>query len=139
MSLRAVVFALLIALWLFACHPRTPTRRRRSGNFRRGPGPSARSAPNAKVVVSSEGQGTLRTLTTNDAGVFTAPALIPGSGYQVTVTAAGFAAAEVKSIEVLVGQNVDLKIALTVAAANTQVEVAAIAPLVEDTKTDSRR
>ena len=98
--------------------------------------PSGAVVPNAKVVVASEGQGTLRTVTTNDAGVFVAPALIPGPGYQVTVTAAGFATWEVKNIELSVGENLDLKAALTVAAASTQVEVAATAPLVEDTKTD---
>jgi len=68
--------------------------------------------------------------------VFSAPALAPGSGYQVTVTAAGFAAYDVKSLVLLVGQNMDLKVALAVAASATQVEVMGIAPLVEDTKSD---
>ena len=33
--------------------------------------------PNAKVVISSAAQGQLRSITTNESGVFAAPALIP--------------------------------------------------------------
>src|ERR1035438_8400143 len=51
--------------------------------------PSGAAVPNARVVISSS-QGTVREVFTNEAGVFAAPALVPGSGYQVTVTAAGF-------------------------------------------------
>jgi hypothetical protein len=137
MSLKAVAVSLLVSLWLISSAPAGAQSAAGmaaiSGVVR---DPSGAVVPSARVVVSSQGQGTLRTLSTNEAGVFTAPALIPGPGYQVTVTAPGFATSEVKSIELLVGQNVDLKIALTVAAASTQVEVAATAPLVEDTKTD---
>ena len=60
--------------------------------------PSGAVVPNAKVVISSEGQGTLRTLTTNDAGLFTAPALTPGPGYKVAVTVAGFDAYELANL-----------------------------------------
>ncbi len=94
------------------------------------------AVPNAKVVISSASQGEIRTLTSNGAGVFTAPSLTPGPGYQVTVTAAGFAAYEVKDIGLQVGQNLDLNVRLQVAGATTQVEVSTAAPLVEDTKTD---
>lgn len=52
---------------------------------------SGASVPNAKVVISRESQGTLRTLQTNTDGVFAAPALTPGPDYKVTVTAPGFA------------------------------------------------
>ena len=44
--------------------------------------------PDARVVISSESQGLIRTLTSNSEGVFTAPVLTPGPGYQVTVSAA---------------------------------------------------
>jgi hypothetical protein len=98
--------------------------------------PSGAVVPNAKVVISSAGQGTLRTLTTNTDGVFAAPALTPGPGYIVTVTAAGFGTYAVKDMVLQVGQNIDLKVALAVATSTTQVEVGAAAPLVEDTKTD---
>src|ERR1035437_3318 len=99
--------------------------------------PSGAVVPNAKVEISSKGQGTLRNLTTNDAGVFTAPALTPGSGYNVKVTATGFTTYQVKDMDLQVGQTIDLKVALTVGATSTQVEVSGVAPLVQDTKTDS--
>ena len=66
--------------------------------------PSGAVVPGAKVVISSEGQGTLRTLTTNQAGVFTAPALIPGPGYKVTVTATGFSGYEAAGLVLAVGR-----------------------------------
>src|SRR5229473_4850073 len=92
--------------------------------------------PKANVVISSTSQGTIRNLSTNDAGLFTAPALIPGPGYQVTVTAAGFTQYEAKNLDLQVGQNMDLKINLTVGPTTTSVEVTSAAPLTEDTKTD---
>jgi len=98
--------------------------------------PSGAVVPGAKVVISSEGQGTIRTLESNEAGLFTAPALVPGSGYQVTVTAAGFAGYEAKGLELQVGQNLSLNVNLAVATSATAVEVTGVAPLVEDTKTE---
>ena len=98
--------------------------------------PSSAAVPNAEVVISSEGQGVLRTLGTNGEGVFTAPALVPGSGYAVTVTAPGFATYSAKNLTLQVGQNMDLQIALSVGQTTTQIEVSEAATLVEDTKTD---
>ncbi len=92
--------------------------------------------PDAKVVVSSTGQGTLRTLTSNAEGIFTAPALTPGPGYKVTITAAGFETYEANDIVLRVGQNIDLKVDLKVATSAERVEVVSTAPLVEDTKSD---
>jgi outer membrane receptor protein involved in Fe transport len=98
--------------------------------------PSGASIPNAKVVIGSESQGTLRTLTTNTDGVFTAPELTPGSGYSVTVTASGFNTYEVKNVTLLVGQSLDLHVHMTVGQTSVQVDVTSVAPLVEDTKTE---
>jgi hypothetical protein len=92
--------------------------------------------PKARVVISSESQGTIRTLSTNDAGIFSAPALVPGPGYQVAVTATGFTPYEAKSLELQVGQNLDLKVNLAIGQTNASVEVTAAAPMTEDTKTD---
>src|SRR5437588_4039498 len=97
---------------------------------------SGASVPNATVVVSNEGKGIRRTLSTTSSGQFTAPALIPDSGYKVTVASPGFANYEATNITVSVGQNVDLRVALGVAATTTTVDVNATAPTVEDTKTD---
>src|ERR1700679_215786 len=98
--------------------------------------PSGSPVPNAKVTISSESQGEIRSLTSNDAGVFSAPALVPGSGYHVTVTASGFANWEVKDMDVPVGRNVNLDVKLQIATANNSVEVTAAVPLVDDTKSD---
>jgi len=98
--------------------------------------PSGASVPNAKVVVSSASQGTLRSLTTNTDGIFTAPALTPGAGYRVAVTASGFTAYEARDLTLLVGQNLDLHVSLSLGSAGTKVEVVSTAPLVEDTNTD---
>src|ERR1022692_3173970 len=92
--------------------------------------------PNAKVVVSSASQGEVRSLTTNNAGSFNAPALAPGTGYKVAVTAAGFANYDVKDIDLQVGQNLDLNVRLQVATGATSVEVTAAAPLVDASKND---
>src|SRR5579872_5272122 len=89
--------------------------------------------PNAKVVVSSASQGQLRSTVTNSAGVFAAPGLTPGSGFEVTVTAAGFAPYEMKDIVLQVGQNMDLSVSLSVGQAATAVEVNEAAQLIEDT------
>jgi hypothetical protein len=91
--------------------------------------------PGADVVVSNESKGIRRALTSNEAGVFTAPALVPASGYSVKVSKQGFGPSETKAIEILVGQNLNLNINLNVASAATQVDISSTAPLVESTKT----
>ena len=98
--------------------------------------PAGASIPNAKVVISSDARGVIRSVQTNDAGVFTAPALLPGAGYKVTVTAPGFAPYEAKDSNSQVGQNINLNIAMAVGQTTTSVEVNAAAQLLEDTKTD---
>ena len=91
--------------------------------------------PGATVVVSNDTMGIKRNITTTDAGVFAAPALTPAGGYSIAVSKEGFATYEVKSFDILVGQNVDFRVALQVGTATTKVDVTAEAPLVEDTKT----
>ncbi|MEZ5403137.1 MAG: carboxypeptidase regulatory-like domain-containing protein [Bryobacteraceae bacterium] len=90
---------------------------------------------NASVVVANEGKGIRRALTTNEAGVFNAPALVPATGYDVTVNAQGFSAWEAKGMEILVGQNMNLNVTLDVATAATTVDVISAAPIIEQTKT----
>ncbi|HLH19026.1 MAG TPA: TonB-dependent receptor [Bryobacteraceae bacterium] len=98
--------------------------------------PSGATVPGAKVVISSAGQGTLRTLTTNAGGAFSAPALTPGPGYKVTVTAPGFNTYEADQLVLAVGQDLALNIPLAVGSSVTQVEVSGTATMVEDTKSD---
>jgi hypothetical protein len=90
--------------------------------------------PGATVVVANDAKGIKRTMTSTDAGLFAAPALVPSPGYSITVTKQGFANFEVKEFTILVGQNVDFKVGLQVGSSTTKVDVSAEAPLVEDTK-----
>ena len=98
--------------------------------------PSGSVVPNAKIVISTASQGVVRSIATNNAGVFTAPALIPGPGYKVTVTATGFAPYELNNIDLAVGQNLNLNVPLTVGQTSTTVNVVAAAELLDDTKAD---
>src|SRR6266545_894357 len=75
--------------------------------------PSGSFVPNEKVVISNDTNGTARNLATNEAGLFTAPALVPAPGYKVAVTATGFAGYEAKDIVLQVGQNIDLNVKLS--------------------------
>jgi hypothetical protein len=97
---------------------------------------SGASVPGAKVVISNNAQGEVRSITTNGAGLFSAPALIPGVGYKVNVTAAGFAGWEVKDIDLRVGQDLTLTVNMSISQSATQVEVTGAAPLVDSSKTD---
>lgn len=98
--------------------------------------PSGSAVPGAKVVISTALQGEVRSITTNEAGAFAAPALTPSPGYQVTVTAPGFATYDLKDIDLRVGQDFDVNVALTVAQAATEVEVNGAALLVDTAKSD---
>lgn len=91
----------------------------------------------ANVIISSDSRGVIRTLSTNEAGVFTAPSLVPGPGYKLNVSAAGFAPYEATNLELTVGQNLTLDVVLKIAGASEKVEVTGEAPLVEPTKTDT--
>jgi hypothetical protein len=97
---------------------------------------SGASVPKAKVVISSDSRGVVRNVETNDSGVFVAPALQPGPGYRVNVTAAGFAPYEAKDLDLQVGLNLNLTINMAVGQTTTSVEVNAAAVLLEDTKSD---
>lgn len=90
--------------------------------------------PGAAVVVANESKGIRRNLTSNDAGVFAAPALVPAEGYTVDVSLQGFAASSNKNVTVQVGQQVDLNIVLQVSTSATEVQVTDEAPIVESTK-----
>jgi hypothetical protein len=88
------------------------------------------------VVISSASQGNLRSIETNNAGAFAAPALTPGPRYKVVVTASGFAPYELNDINLEVGQNLNLNVPLTVGTTSTTVDVVGAAELLDDTKAD---
>ena len=90
--------------------------------------------PGAKVVIANADKGIRRDLESNGSGMFNAPALVPSTGYSLTVSKQGFANYTVSDFQVTVGGNVDFKIPMQVATSVTQVEVVAVAPLIENTK-----
>jgi Carboxypeptidase regulatory-like domain/TonB-dependent Receptor Plug Domain len=98
--------------------------------------PSGLPVANAKVVISSKSKGEIRAIQTNEAGVFSAPALVPGPGYQVTVTAPGFAQNNLQDIDLQVGQALSLAPNLTVAQNAESMDVSATAVMIDDRKTD---
>src|ERR1700722_9331196 len=78
---------------------------------------SGSAVADAQVVVANGANGVHLTLSTSDGGLFNAAALLPATGYMVTVTKAGFAEYQVKDIELPVGQNVNLVVPLSIATA----------------------
>ncbi len=97
---------------------------------------SGAAVPAATVTIANEAKGVRRSIESNSSGVFTAPALVPASGYAVTVEKSGFGKYESRDLVLAVGQNLDLAVNLIVGGTATTVEVSAVAPIVEDTKTD---
>ncbi len=130
MRLRIAFLLLCFSVWAFAQSAGLAVI---SGVVRDS---SGGAIPNAKVTVSNDANGTIRDLSSNEAGLFTAPALTPAAGYKVSVQVSGFNKYEASNLDLRVGQNLSLEVKLSVAQATTQVEVSAAAPLVEDTKTD---
>lgn len=78
--------------------------------------------PSAKVLVTSEAEGSVRDMLTGPTGVFTAPNLTVGR-YRLQVTAAGFASYELTGITLSANQifNTDVKMALSQAGTTVQV------------------
>src|SRR5512143_1780176 len=98
--------------------------------------PSGASVPKAKIEITNAANGFARSLEANDAGQFAAPTVPPASGYEVSVSAPGFAAWKRNEITVQVGQNVSLSVDLAVATAATEVQVTAASVRVDETKTE---
>jgi Carboxypeptidase regulatory-like domain/TonB dependent receptor len=98
--------------------------------------PAGAIVPNAQVLITTDSQGTVRKIETNGGGIFVAPALTPGPGYNVTVTASGFGTFVAKDLDLKVGQDLNLNIALVVSTSVTVVDLSTGASMVEDTKTD---
>ena len=68
--------------------------------------PSGGVVPGAAVTVKNTATGSERTLTTNEAGIYVAQFLQPGS-YEITVTKAGFAKTVRTGLTLQVGQIAD--------------------------------
>ncbi|MGA2114007.1 MAG: carboxypeptidase-like regulatory domain-containing protein [Bryobacteraceae bacterium] len=87
----------------------------------------------AAVAITNLSTGVTRSLTSNSSGVYTAPALPPGT-YSVRVTKTGFTSSVRSNVEVAVGQEVRQDFSLQVGDVNQSVEVSAVATAL-DTET----
>lgn len=83
---------------------------------------SGAAVANAKVTISNIGTGDTKTVTTNGTGFYIGSAL-PFGNYVVTATASGFAESKTKTIILNVGAVVQANLALSVSAAQTNVDV----------------
>ena len=86
--------------------------------------------PNANVVITNVDTGVPRSLTTDGAGRYHAPGLLPGH-YEVQAQAEGFQTAVRKGIQLTVGSELAINLSLQVGQVAQTTIVTAEAPLVE--------
>src|ERR1700704_1145390 len=91
---------------------------------------SGAAVPNAKVSIKNSATGVVREVTTDSAGFYSAPNLLPGV-YNITVAATGFSSSVQTGLTLTVGASKALNIALQVGQVSERVEVTATAPAVE--------
>jgi len=95
--------------------------------------PSGAVVPGATVKLSSPYGD--HVTTTNNAGAFTFPSLVVGTGYNVTVSQAGFSSATQRNLEVGINQATTADIILEVGTATQSVDVTASSAAIDTTTT----
>jgi len=86
--------------------------------------PSMASIAGAQVTVASINTGTSRTVTTNEAGGYTVPGLLPAE-YKITVTASGFKRVVVDNVTLRVDQELRRDVVMQVGEATQEITVTA--------------
>jgi hypothetical protein len=89
--------------------------------------------PNASVSVTNVDTNVDHAYTTNSAGIYVAPFLLPGH-YTVDASASGFGTVEAKGLTLLVGQTLTIDLKLAVSSAATTVEISSETPLLDPEK-----
>ena len=92
--------------------------------------------PNAQVVVTNVATNEARTLSSDSAGIYSAPNLVPG-GYSVQVTMAGFQSQTKTGLAVSIGQTITLNFVLQPGTQKESIEVVSAAQQMVDTTTSS--
>src|SRR5687767_5419795 len=80
------------------------------------------AVPGATVVVTNRGTGSVSNATTSSDGVYTIPALPPGT-YKVRIEKTGFKVSEVNQVVVVVGNTTPANVAMEVGQVSDTVEV----------------
>src|SRR2546426_6913139 len=96
--------------------------------------PSGAALVKVEVSIKHSATGVTRTVTSDSAGFYTAPNLVPGD-YQVTVAARGFSTS-VADVTLTVGSNQTLDVGMKVGAANEKIVVTTEAPAVQLASSD---
>jgi Carboxypeptidase regulatory-like domain len=93
------------------------------------------AVPNATVLITDIDTGVIRTLTTNEAGEYTAPFLQPGH-YEVVIGGGNYSQVDRKNLNLTVGQILNVDASLAAGAVTTQVEVTSESPIVDTERTE---
>jgi hypothetical protein len=91
--------------------------------------------PETTISLTNKTLGVKRTMLTSDDGIFTLPALVPGSAYDLKVTRRGYADWELPSFDLSVGETVNFRIRLYADRAPTPDEAQRSLAPVQDSKT----
>src|SRR5258706_8950496 len=97
--------------------------------------PAGEVVPAAQIVITNEAKGVVNKLATNSDGIYTAGNLLPGD-YTISIAAPGFNTEERTGIELTVGGQQVLDLALKVGASKISVEVTTEAPAIQLTSSD---
>jgi hypothetical protein len=97
--------------------------------------PNKAVIPGATVTVTDVDTGVSHVYTTDSAGLYTAPFLLPGH-YQVSATATNFGKVQANGINLLVGQTLTINLTMKVTSATTTVEVSATNEILDTEKTE---
>ena len=92
--------------------------------------PSGAVVANANVSVTNTATAVVRTVTSDSAGLYTIPNLVPGS-YDFKVSATGFSTSVQSAVQLSVGQQLQLNFSLKVGQTNTEVQVTEAAPQID--------
>ncbi len=92
--------------------------------------------PGVEVVISNVAKGTSWTVVTDDSGNYRRERLVPGPGYEVSASLAGFKSFRQQNVTVSVDTVVDVNVVLQVGEITEQVTVTGAPPLLKTEKTD---
>jgi hypothetical protein len=97
--------------------------------------PTKAAVPGAAVTVIDVDTGVSHAYTTDSAGLYAAPFLIPGH-YEVDAAAGAFGKVQAKDITLLVGQTLTINLTLKLSGATTTIEVSGVSQILDVQKTE---